>query len=289
VHASHPRPIAEVLDGGVGTELWGRGVSTAGALWSGNAIRNAPEVLAAIHRDYASAGATVHTAATFRTKSRSAGEDWEDLTRRAVAIAREAVPRGHRVAGSVAPLEDCYRPDRAPTDRALLHREHGELAAALGRAGVDLLLAETFAAPHEAVAATEACVATGLETWVALTAGPSGDLLTPAELAAAARRCADAGASAVLVNCVPASRTLGYVEALARVGVRFGAYANAGDQGEGIGWLPASEAGRGAARYATLARAWVAAGATILGGCCGTGPAHIEAVGRMVADLSAAH
>ena len=271
-----------ILDGPVGTELWGRGVSTAGALWSGSAIDRAPEVLAAIHRDYAAAGATVHTAATFRTKRRSAGGEWERLTRSAVAIARDAVPRGHRVAGSVAPLEDCYRPDLAPADASLLAREHGELAKALVEAGVDLLLAETFAAPHEALAATRACVATGVETWVALTAGPRADLLTPEELADAARGCVDAGASAVLVNCVPATKTLAYVEALARVGGRFGAYANAGGKEEGIGWVAAADAGEGARRYAELAKGWMAAGATIVGGCCGTGPAHVEAVARLM-------
>ena len=273
-----------ILDGAVGTELWKRGVSTEGALWSGNAIARAPEVLAAIHREYAAAGATVHTAATFRTRRRSAGAGWEELTRRGVAIARGAVPAGHRVAGSVAPLEDCYRPDLAPTDRPVLAREHGEMARALVAAGVDLLLAETFAAPDEAVAATEACVATGAETWVALTAGPEADLLTPAALAEAARRCADAGASAVLVNCVPATRTRAYVEALARVGARFGAYANAGGLGEGIGWGAGPE---GAARYAELARTWADAGATILGGCCGTGPAHVEALSRALGGVSA--
>ena len=109
---------------------------------------------------------------------------------------------------------------------------------ALVDAGVDLLLAEAFASPDEALAATDACVATGIETWVALTAGPNGDLLTPRDLASAARRCTDAGASAVLVNCVPASKTLAYVEALARGGGRFGAYANAGDKANGSGGSP---------------------------------------------------
>jgi S-methylmethionine-dependent homocysteine/selenocysteine methylase len=273
-----------ILDGAVGTELWGRGVATAGPLWSANAIRSAPDVLARIHREYAAAGATVHTAATFRTKRRSAGPEWDALTRRAVAVTREAVPADHRVAGSLAPLEDCYLPDLAPTDRALLLREHGELARALVDAGVDLLLAETFAAPHEALAATEACVATGVETWVALTAGPGADLLRPNELAEAARRCAEAGARAVLVNCIHATKTLPYVEALARarIGVPFGAYANGGEKTDGLGWVGAEteDAREAGARYAELARSWIAAGATIVGGCCGTGPAHTAAVAR---------
>jgi S-methylmethionine-dependent homocysteine/selenocysteine methylase len=204
------------------------------------------------------------------------------LTARAVHIAREAVPRGHRVAGSVAPLEDCYRPDLAPGDRELLAREHGEMARALATAGADLLLVETFAAPHEAVAATRACVATGLETWTALTAGPRADLLSPTELAEAARQCVNEGASAILVNCVPATRTLAYVEAIARqVGKPIGAYANAGGMDEGIGWLPRERAAGGAERYAALAATWIAAGATLVGGCCGTGPAHVEALAAL--------
>ncbi len=277
-----------IIDGALGTELWGRGVATAGPLWSGNAIDGAPDVLAAIHRDYAAAGATVHTAATFRTTRQSAGDRWRELTRRAVAIARGAVPAGHRVAGSVAPLEDCYRPDLAPTDPALLAREHGAMARALADAGVDLLLAETFPSPAEAVAATRACVATGVETWVSLTAGPHGDLLAPAELAIAAKRCADEGARAVLVNCVSASKTLPYVEALARakVSVPFGAYANAGDKDEGLGWTGPTEAHAAAARYAELARSWILAGASIVGGCCGTGPVHMSRV-AFVAQVGA--
>jgi S-methylmethionine-dependent homocysteine/selenocysteine methylase len=269
-----------LLDGAVGTELSQRGVGTEGPRWSANAILSAPDVLTAIHRDYVAAGATVHTAATFRTKHRAAGREWNSLSEKAVALARAAIPREHRVAGSIAPLEDCYRPDLAPSDRVLLAREHGEFAQALVAAGVDLLLAETFASPAEAIAATEACVATGTETWTALTAGPDGDLLSPEALADAAKQCARAGASAVLVNCVAASKTDAYVDALARLGICFGAYANAGEPKEGIGWGAGSE---GALRYAALARRWLDAGATIIGGCCGTGPAHIEAVARLLA------
>src|SRR5262245_12037015 len=100
-----------VLDGPVGTELAARGVPTPAPLWSAWALVHAPEVVADIHRDYAAAGATVHTTNTFRTKRRSAPANWEELARKAVAIVRGTVPQGHRVAGSIAPLEDCYRPD----------------------------------------------------------------------------------------------------------------------------------------------------------------------------------
>src|SRR6185436_19015238 len=110
--------------------------------------------------------------------------------RRAVAIARAAVPAGHRVAGSLAPLEDCYRPDRSPADP---RPEHREMARALAAAGVDLILCETFPHVGEALVAVEEAVATGIPTWIALTAGPGADLLSPGEVARGAREAVARG------------------------------------------------------------------------------------------------
>jgi S-methylmethionine-dependent homocysteine/selenocysteine methylase len=263
-----------VLDGPMGTELARRGVPIPGPGWSAHALDTAADVVAAIHRDYVAAGATVHTANTFRTKRRALGARWEALARQAVELARGSVRSGQRVAGSIAPLEDCYRPAASPGEAS--RPEHAELARVLADAGVDVLLCETFPNAVEAVVAVSEAARTGVETWVALTAGPDGSLMTPADMREVARRCVDAGARAVLVNCTPASRTLAYVEALAAVGAPFGAYANAGNAADGIGWEADVE--RGAARYAGLARRWIDAGATIVGGCCGTGPAHIAAL-----------
>lgn len=262
-----------LLDGPLGTELIRRGVPAPAPGWSAYALETAPEVVAAIHRDYAAAGATLHTADTFRTKRRAFPDRWEALARRAVRLAREAVPAGHRVAGSVAPLEDCYRPDLSPADPG---PEHRELAQALAGAGVDVLLCETFPHVGECLAAVEACVATGVETWAAFTAGPSADLLSPAQIAAGARAAWDAGAAVVLVNCVPVADTRRFLEPLAEDGRPFGAYANAGHTRDGIGWE--HQTAEGPARYAALATGWAALGASVIGSCCGTGPAHTAAL-----------
>ncbi len=272
--------VITLLDGPLGTELNARGVVTDLPLWSAAAIDTAADVIAAIHRDYAKAGATVHTANTFRTKRRTAGDDWERLARQAVQIARHAVPSSDRVAGSIAPLEDCYRPDLSPAENA--RGEHRELAEVLVDAGCDLLLCETFPHVGEAIVAVEEAVRTGVETWVALTAGPEANLLTPPAMAAGATRAVDAGATAVLVNCTPATDTLRFVEALAgaKLGVPIGAYANAGRPDERIGWQSATEPA--AQAYADLAKQWIDAGATLVGGCCGTGPTHITAIRSML-------
>jgi len=260
-----------VLDGPLGTQLASRGARVEGRAWSALAIAETPQAIAELHREYAQAGATVHTTNTFRTRRRSVGDAWEELAREAVRLCRGAIPSGHRVAGSIAPLEDCYRPDLSPPHPG---PEHAELARVLAE-GCDLLLVETFPHPDEALAAVEAALATGTETWLALTAGPDADLLTPREMRQCAKEAVRMGVSAISVNCTPAVHTLRFVERLAGLGVPFGAYANAGHTHDGIGWHDDTE---GPERYVALARTWIDAGATIIGSCCGTGPAHVAAL-----------
>ncbi|RME22190.1 MAG: homocysteine S-methyltransferase family protein, partial [Deltaproteobacteria bacterium] len=138
-NAMHPI----LLDGPMGTELARRGVDTPAPGWSAWALERAPDVVAAIHADYAAAGATVHTVNSFRTQPRWFPDTWRALVHRAVTLARRAVPETHRIAGSIAPLEDCYSPWLSPPDP---RPEHRQLARALAAEGVDLLLVETF--PH---------------------------------------------------------------------------------------------------------------------------------------------
>jgi S-methylmethionine-dependent homocysteine/selenocysteine methylase len=149
----------------------------------------------------------------------------------------------------------------------------------LADAGVDVLLCETFPHIGEALVATEEAVATGLPTWVAFTAGPEAELLTPHEVEQGAREAAARGASVVMLNCTRATKTLPYVERLAHVGIPFGVYANAGPLEDGLGWTNSPE---GPERYASLAAEWIHLGATFVGACCGLGPAHVRALHRFL-------
>lgn len=271
-----------LIDGPLGTELLARGIATPLPGWSAHALDTAPQVVAAIHSDYARAGASVHTANTFRTKSRLFPDRWDVLARRAVELARTSVPASHRVAGSIAPLADCYEPTLSPADadEATTRREHRELAEVLADAGCDLLLCETFPHVGEGLIAVEEAVATGVETWASFTPGYRADLLSPAEVAGAALQAVERGAAAVLVNCVPAQRMLEYLVPLGEAlgdRIPWGGYANAGRPEDRMGWASAPQA---AERYAELASSWHRAGASLVGGCCGTGPAHTAAMRR---------
>src|SRR6267142_2313045 len=252
-----------VLDGATGTCLGQRGVDTRGPLFSGEALRDERGIAAlrGVHGDYARAGAQVITAATFRTNPRKAGARWRELTGLAVRIAKET---GGVVAGSMAPVEDCYRADlRPPPDVAL--REHRQLARALAEAACDLLLIETVAAADEGLAAVQAAVETGLPVWVAAMAMPDGRMRSGDALDAFFRDARAAGAHAALINCVPCEGVDLGLSAAERSGLPFGAYAHMGEVDAEAGWPPTPVLSPAA--YAARVAAWLERGARIVGGC----------------------
>ncbi len=269
----------QILDGAVGTELASRGLALEAPDWSARAIAEAPGLLARIHADYVEAGATLHTANTFRTQPGTLGDDWKLALDAAVGLARAAISPACRLLGSMAPIEDCYRPDLSPG--ADSREEHRQVAEALAGAGCELILCETFANGAEAVVAVEEALATGLPVWLSLTAGPFGELLSPGELAQIGKAAAATGVERLLVNCVAATQIGRYVDAISVLGLPFGVYANAGHQDEGLGW--GATGPRAADAYAVLAEHWRESGATVIGGCCGTGPMHVRALAERLA------
>ena len=265
-----------LLDGPMGTCLGERGIDLSPPLWSARALQDAPETVAAIHRAYADAGADVHTANSFRTQPLQ-GSNWTELLELAVSIARKNTPDSSRVAGSMAPIEDCYRPDLSPPNPRELHHM---MAQALAWAKVDLILCETFPHPTESLIALEEALKTGLECWLSLTAGPNGELLTVEQVLATARQAADLGAALVAINCSSIESSKPFVEAFSQSDLPFGVYANAGKKSEGYGWSEKKE--QAALAYAMQAEQWLDAGAAMIGSCCGTSPAHTRALRELI-------
>ena len=279
---SAKRPFV-LLDGATGTELARRGVLVDRPGWTAAAIREAPDTLAAVHRDYVAAGADVITANTFRTHAANTaplGDDAAALTREAVAIARQAAG-GARVFGSIAPLADCYDAAAVPSDNAL-REQHTQHADTLSAAGVDGMLIETMTTIREAVIAAGAAVAVGSRPWVSVAIRPDGRLYSGESLADAIAAAEDAGASHVLANCFPASigSQLANVFA-AQATVPWGLFANTGLLDETGRWR--DDGNTSPEAYAAHVAGWLTAGATVVGGCCGTTPEHIRAIASQVA------
>jgi S-methylmethionine-dependent homocysteine/selenocysteine methylase len=281
------RPI--LLDAAMGTELQRRGLDTTLPLWSARALLNSPEAVAAIHREEAGAGADVLTANTFRTHRRTLekeglGERAVELTALAVALARAAAKGSGReiyVAGSLSPLEDCYRPDRVPDDAAL-DREHREQAESLAGAGADVLLLETHNTVRELAAATRAAKATGLPVVASMVTDGTGRLLSGEPIESAVRALAILEPDALSINCVSARRLAFDLSRLSAAApeVPLGAWGNLGLPEDESGWTFADSLSPEA--YADCAKRWLGTGVRIVGGCCGTTPAHTAALRGMI-------
>ena len=277
------------LDAATGTELERRGLRAPLPLWTADAAVRAPAVLRQVHLDALVAGADSVTANTFRTHPytlRKAGRaaDAAALTLASVEVAREACRLAGRglVAGSIAPLEDCYHPERVPPPETL-RREHALQVRNLTGAGVDLLLIETMNTGREAHAAAELALESGLPVWVSMVLAPDGDgdLLSgeDLEMAFAHLRKLEAHGrriGAFLVNCVPLATAHAALARLHRPedSRPVGAYPNALRPDPLAGQVTD---GTTPEAFSTWTRAAVELGAGILGGCCGTGPEHIRA------------
>lgn len=289
-------PAVTVLEGPKGTELQRLGRSVTDPWWTSEALLSdaGREQLRGIHQAYRRAGAGLVSANTFRTNLRAlraAGADEafaRELVRRAVSDARSAAdpPAGGgpavRVAAGMTTVEDCYRPDLVPSD-AELAEEHGWLAARLAEQKVDLVLAETLNTVREAVVVTESCVRAGLPVWVSFVCREGGLLLSGEPLEDAVRTVAAAGAGAVLVNCVALGDLDAALSVLAKHSpVPVGAYPNVEDRSGVEEWTPVDRyvpVACGPEEFAeSMAERVERYGLDLVGGCCGTTPAHIAAL-----------
>ena len=277
------RPL--FLDGATGTELTRRGVDTGLPLWSANALlteENA-KILQQIHRDYLVAGADILTTNTFRTHRRAlapSGNEYRafELTQRAVDIARRAIaemPDGkiRFVAGSISTLEDCYEPDRVPSDEEC-RVEHAERVDHLAKAGVDLFLLETFNSIREAKIAAEFAVTTEIPVMVSFVCNAEGHILSGETLTEAAAQLLPLGVVSLGVNCGPAvdlEKPLTELHQACGSGFPLIAYGNIGYADDTVGWVNTDAEDPHC--YAQYAAHWPV---QVIGGCCGTTPAHIS-------------
>ncbi|MGC8916766.1 MAG: homocysteine S-methyltransferase family protein [Thermoanaerobaculum sp.] len=273
-----------LLDGAMGSELLRRGVTSAATLWGVGALVHDPHVVLQVHRDYVSAGCDVLTANTFRVAPyalRRVGNypPPEALAATAVSLAREAAADSDRsvfVVASMTTLEDCYRPDLVPDD-ATLAREHRRTAEILAAASPDGLLLETFNTIREARIACEQAVETGLPVVVSFTCQKGGRVLSGENAADAARAVSLPGVVAVGVNCTRLADLMpALVQMVTATSLPLVAYANNGWYDEQSPHLAAPKVEP--ERYARCLLGCVAAGARLVGGCCGTTPEDIAAL-----------
>jgi 5-methyltetrahydrofolate--homocysteine methyltransferase len=285
--AAESRPV--VADGAMGTQLQERGLEPGepGERWN----LERPQEIERVHRSYAAAGARILTTNTFgatraRLELQGLADATADVNRAAAAIARRvADASGGLVAGDVGPSGELLAPlgTLSEDDAVELFREQIE---ALCEGGVDLLLVETMSDLTEAGCALRAArvVDPALDVAVTLSFDTNGRTMMGVAPERAVAAMGGAGALAVGANC---GRSLDELEATMAAmrearpeGLLLVAQPNAG--------LPQlhGDAFRydvGPEQLAAHALRLRDLGVDVIGACCGSTPAHIEAVARAVA------
>jgi len=286
-----------ILDGAIGTEILRRNVT-----WADHQLANKPDFVRGIHEDYIRAGAEVISTNSFQLCRRALYNHFRDDAHRrhigardlderagkllaaSVRLAREArervaPKRAVAVAAAITTLEWCFRPDLAPSpDEA--QKEYREIFQTVKDAGADVVLLETVNSIPEARVGAEIAKSLGLPCWVAFVCDERGLLFTGEKLAAAVQALEPLGVEAILLNCAPPEDiTTGLTELAPHAHVPIGAYAHIGrfDPPE---WMFTDE--YPPAKYRDVAARWKQMGARIFGGCCGTTPDHIAALGALL-------
>lgn len=280
-----------IIDGGLASELERRGQDLRDSLWSARLLRDDPGLIRKVHSDYFAAGADVVISASYQASFEGFerfGIDHDRagaLMRLSVRLAREAAEEagaGRLVAASVGPYAAMLADGseyqggygRSVSELMDFHRARLEV---LLEAGPDLLAIETIPAIEEAEALVRVLDAYPETTaWISFSCRDGARISDGAPFADAARLAASSDRiAAVGINCTPP----GLIEdllAAADVSKPLVAYPNLGStwDAEKKVWLATGPR----PDFGALAPGWRAAGASLIGGCCGTTPEDIASI-----------
>lgn len=286
-----------LLDGGMGQELVHRAGDKPTPLWSTQIMLDHPGLVTQVHKDFFAAGATIATTNSYaihhdRLIDTPVEGAFSALHQSALFEARTA-RREHgsgRIAGAIGPLVASYRPDLHPASDVSVPL-FAEVAGLLAPA-CDLLVCETVASLDHARDILTASLPSGLPVWLAVTVDDAdGSKLRSGEAIRDVVAIAETGASALLVNCSTPEAIPAALAAVAHTTLPYGAYAN-GFEHIADGFLEDKPTVDSLTLrrdftpelYADHVMNWVASGATIVGGCCEVGPAHIAEIARCLRD-----
>ncbi|MGA1152806.1 MAG: homocysteine S-methyltransferase family protein [bacterium] len=280
-----------ILDGGMGQELVKRARHKLTPLWSADVLRDHPNLVVDVHRDFIKAGADVITLSSYaatptRLAKYNRQNEFKALQESAVLAARQAcddMEQPPLIAGTLPPLPGSYRPSERLSSQSS-QEEYLQITEQQYK-HVDLFLCETMASIEEACISTSVAMKSGLPVWTSFTVNETnGSFLRSGELVnEAAKAVLAEGASALLINCSPPEATTQALGELAPLADTFGAYANGfvtvePYQGHATVDVLKSREEINPQTYAEFGKEWLSMGAMVLGGCCEIGPDHIAEI-----------
>ncbi len=271
-----------LLDGATGSNLQAMGMPRG--CCSEEWILANPNALVRLQRQYVAAGSQILYAPTFQAQPIALekvglAEKTEEVNARLVGLSKQAAD-GALVAGNLTTLAaftDSWDPEKFD----LLVDNYRRQIRGLIDGGADLLAAETLLYPQEAEAILTAAELEGAgAAMYSFTMQPDGSLFSGMDAVPVLQNLAEAGAAAVGFNCVAADMmTAGLVSKLRRY-VRCPILCKPNAGNPVIGEDNLAHYPMGPEEFGTILADCAAMGASLLGGCCGTTPAHIAAVAK---------
>ena len=277
-----------IADGATGTLLQAAGLPTGmpGEAW----VLERPEAIMGLHCAYAEAGSQIILTTTFggtRARLEAAGLDVQvtEINRRAAELARQVAGEEIYVAGDIGPTGELMVPLGPLTYEAAVEL-FAEQAQALAAGGVDVIYIETMSDLNEAKAAVEgarqACDLPVFCTFSFDTHGRTSMGVSPAQ---AAQAMAALGVPATGANCGHApEEVLDFLPQMRESAPDAEAIALIAKPNAGVPRMVKRQVVYDATpeRMAELALRYVELGASIVGTCCGSSPAHIAAIAAAV-------
>jgi len=276
----------ELLDGAMGSEFITRGISLSPYIWSAQLNLDAPEIIYKIHKEYIDAGSDYITTNTFRTTPRAykklglSDNESEILAKSslksAVNQAKKVIKDDIKILGSIAPLEDCYKPELFPgVDVAKI--EFLKISQWLYDSKIDIFLLETMNSIDETITCLEVVKNHDIPIWISFVLLDEKRILSGELLKDAIKEVGNFDVDVLLLNCNPINRTKTALKILSNNwDKRWGIYPNLGigePNPDGIiNYIYSDE------EFMDLIKYSISLGATILGGCCGSSPKHIQLI-----------
>ena len=277
----------KILDGALGTEIISRNIKLPNYIWSAHTNTENPSLVYEIHKKYIDSGSNYITTNTFRTTPRSYLKTGLSITQakkqayksflNAIKVANKAREGTEvKVLGSIAPLEDCYKPSNYPGDR-IAQLEFLEICDWFANSKIDIFILETMNNLSEIAACLNVLSSQNIPVWLSLNLLDPLHILSGENIEEVVKVVSKFNVQALLLNCNSIEKTNLALENLSQYWDKdWGIYPNLG-LGE-----PAPDGV--ISRYSDMesfihiSKKAVDLGASIIGGCCGSNYKHIVAL-----------
>ena len=276
-----------ILDGAMGTTLISRGIKTPLPLWSAIANHENFDDVVSVHEEYIKNGSDVITTNTFRTTQRTykkAGFNTSEAkikSKQSLELAVEAAniakkEKGILIAGSIAPLEDCYEPGAFPGVN-IAEYEYGHLIDIFNDQIVDILLFETMGNFKEINTLLRLNISSSKKTWLSIVLKNENQLLDGTDIIKIIELAYKYSVDTLLVNCTTINTTLRAIPIIKNYWKgKWGIYPNLGkSMPTKTGYINAKINDIDISMQLLLA---VKEGSSVIGACCGSSPDTISQI-----------